>query len=131
MNHYIDWIDKQIEEYQREIVKLTIAREVIAKAGKTIGGDIQLVARAVKQKVQRKPRLDRELTREVRRHIIVACNHDWLKPKQIVEAVRVNMPEASAKTVWNSLFNLRQKGLIARNTKGAYIARQEAAKDAA
>ncbi len=131
MNHYIDWIDKQIEEYQREIVKLTIAREVIAKAGKTIGGDIQLVARAatLKRKVQRKPRLGREVTTNVRQHIISACGGQWLKPKQIVGAVRANMPGVTDKMVWNSLWVLRKSGGIIRKD-GQYIAQQES-RDAA
>jgi hypothetical protein len=120
-NVYIDWIDKQIEEYQREIVKLTIAREVVARAGKTIDGQPPKLVRAAAQKRGGShSRIDKQSVQQLRGHIIAACDQNWLAPREIYASVHKDMPDMSEKRVWNALWVMRQKGMLIRNDEGLY-----------
>lgn len=118
--NYLEWVDNEIDQLQRAIVRLTIAREVIVSANKALSPKNRVELGKKKQKVARGPRIERKTAAQVRGHIIVATDQNWLTPRQIVASVRQDIPDIRDKTVWSQLFLMRKSGMLIRNAEGEY-----------
>lgn len=112
MKSYLDWVDEQIDQMQREIVKLTLAREIIVRANKVLKPENQISLG--RKRTPRIEALDRAAN--VRQHILTClAGEPPLVSKEITSFVLRNDPEITLKQVWNELYRLTQSGDILRN----------------
>jgi hypothetical protein len=98
--HLLLWIDNQILLHQREISKLTIAREVIA--------DAKL---EVEPAAEPKPKKAKGTRKSTFRKIVEVVTQP-MTTKQVIEAVRTKYPQAAEKSIYNALYNGRKVGRI-------------------
>jgi hypothetical protein len=118
--NYLEWVDREIDKLQREIVKLTLAREVIVNANKALAPLNRVkLDKPVKKRAPKQARLDASRVRGI---IMEVCGNARLAPKAIYAHVHAQMPEVTEKNVWNHLWRLKQDGRLNVTKEGYMVA---------
>jgi hypothetical protein len=116
---YIDWIDAEIDQHQRAIAKLTIAREVIEQARKLMTPEEpKRLPKPQPEKIKRqspRPSLPRQQI------LALLAERGPLTSGDITRA----FPVFDQKQLWNALYHMRKNGSISRNEKGYYYVASE------
>ena len=116
MTDMLQWIDSQIDELQREIVKLTLAREVFIRASKQLKPERVSTPRKPAQKRER----NGVQVTEIRRHIIDCLSErSPASPKDVGRYVIGKLPGVRAKAVWNQLYLMKVRQTIIHDKDSA------------
>ena len=104
MNQYLNWIDEQITHHEREIAKLTIAKEVIMH-----------IDSSIKPKHESKPKHRTHYGNTFAKVLDVL--REPMTSREIINAVREQFPTIKEKSIVNVLYNAHRTNRLILDKK--------------